>query len=154
MYCRHCGAQINPNDSFCINCGKMLSGEPNGGVQPENSGNGGFNTPPQNGFTPNGNPYQSTPPTGGDCQTNNNGWQNRYDYQPQPPELDIPSAGYNVASFLVPILGLIFYLTMNDKTPKKAKSCGKWALAGYIVSIVFGVLVYVVLFAIQMFLVF
>ena len=41
--------------------------------------------------------------------------------------------------FFVPVAGLILYLIWKDKTPLKAKSCGKGAL----VSVIFGVIFYI-----------
>jgi MFS family permease len=41
---------------------------------------------------------------------------------------DVPSFWLNVSSFLVPIVGLIIYLSKIDKEPAKAKSAGKVAL--------------------------
>lgn len=43
---------------------------------------------------------------------------------------DIPSTGLNILSFLIPIVGLILYLTLRDREPKKATAAGKWALIG------------------------
>ena len=50
--------------------------------------------------------------------------------------LDKPSAGMNILAFLIPIVGLILYVVWIEKTPKKAKATGKWALIGAIVGIV------------------
>ena len=55
-----------------------------------------------------------------------------------------PSAGLNVVSFLWPIVGLILYLVYNDKSPRRAKECGKWALIGAIVGIVVAIVVTIV----------
>lgn len=49
---------------------------------------------------------------------------------------DIPSTGLNVLAFFLPLVGLILYLVWHDKTPKRARSIGKWALISVIVSIV------------------
>jgi len=53
---------------------------------------------------------------------------------------DVPSTGLNVISFLIPIVGLIIYLTDKDKAPKKASSAGKAALWGVGISILLGVI--------------
>lgn len=60
--------------------------------------------------------------------------------------LDKPSTGLNTLSFLWPFIGLILYLTMRGNTPVKAKKCGKWALIGTIISVLFFVLLFVTLF--------
>ena len=61
----------------------------------------------------------------------------RTDYDP---ETDLPSTGLNILSFFLPLVGLILYLVMMEKTPVRAKACGKFALAGFIIRIVFGVI--------------
>lgn len=49
---------------------------------------------------------------------------------------DAPSGGFAVLSFFIPLIGLILWLTWKDVSPLKAKSCGKGALIGAIVSAV------------------
>ena len=51
-----------------------------------------------------------------------------------------PSVGLNIVSFLWPFVGLILYLVYHEKSPRRAKECGKWALIGLIVGIVLGIL--------------
>ncbi len=48
---------------------------------------------------------------------------------------DQKSTGLNVISFLIPLVGLIIYLTQKDSHPIKATSAGKAALWGVGVSI-------------------
>jgi hypothetical protein len=43
---------------------------------------------------------------------------------------DQPSAGLNIVSFLIPLVGLIIYLTERERAPRKAASAGKAALWG------------------------
>ena len=57
---------------------------------------------------------------------------------------DAPSAGFAVLCFLFPVVGLILYLVWKDNYPLKARSCGKGALIGVIVSVAASVL-YVIL---------
>lgn len=49
---------------------------------------------------------------------------------------DAPNGGFAVLSFFIPLIGLILWLTWKDVSPLKAKSCGKGALIGAIVSAV------------------
>ena len=49
---------------------------------------------------------------------------------------DVPSVGFNVLGFFVPIAGLVLFCTMINKTPTKAKQIGMWALIGYIIKFV------------------
>lgn len=51
-------------------------------------------------------------------------------------EPDIPSAGLNVLSFLIPLVGLILYIVNCNTAPNKAKAIGKWALIGLVTVIV------------------
>ena len=49
---------------------------------------------------------------------------------------DEPSGWFAVIGFLLPIIGLILYLTHKDTHPMKAHSAGKWALISFIISII------------------
>ena len=53
---------------------------------------------------------------------------------------DEPDTVLNVLSFLIPIVGLILYCVNINKFPKKAKTLGKWALIGFGVSLVIGII--------------
>jgi flagellar basal body-associated protein FliL len=48
---------------------------------------------------------------------------------------DAPSGGFAILSFFFPLIGLILWLAWS-KSPLKAKSCGKGALAGFIVGVI------------------
>ena len=54
--------------------------------------------------------------------------------------VDQKSTGLNVISFLIPLVGLIVYLTQKDISPIKATSAGISALWGVGVGIVVGIL--------------
>ncbi len=56
-----------------------------------------------------------------------------------PGEEDKKSFGWALLGFMVPLAGLILYLVWKDKTPLKAKSCGKGALIGFISSTIFSI---------------
>lgn len=57
---------------------------------------------------------------------------------------DQPSTGLNVISFLIPLVGLIIYLTQKGSSPVKAKSAGKSALYGVIFGFVMGIVLSIV----------
>lgn len=59
-------------------------------------------------------------------------------------EQDVPNVGLNVLSFLIPLAGLILYLTSKDATPLKAKACGKWAIRGLIFGIIISIIILIV----------
>lgn len=60
---------------------------------------------------------------------------------------DQPSAGLNILSFLIPLVGLIIYLTERDKSPRKATSAGKAALWGVGISVILSMISFFVAFA-------
>lgn len=53
---------------------------------------------------------------------------------------DKESTGLNILSFIFPIVGLILYFVFTGNQPKKAKGVGTWALAGFIVGFVIGLI--------------
>ena len=55
---------------------------------------------------------------------------------PNPSVQDAPSTGFAVLSFFFPVVGLILWLVWKGEQPLKARSCGKGALIGAIVSVV------------------
>ena len=57
-------------------------------------------------------------------------------------EPDVPSAGLNIISFLLPVVGLILYILYHEKAPMKAKEIGKWTIIGVCVSVVLGTVGY------------
>lgn len=63
-----------------------------------------------------------------------------YGYAPYARPADAPSTGFWFLGFFIPLVGLILYLVWKDQTPLKAKSCGKGALIGAIVWVVFSIL--------------
>lgn len=58
---------------------------------------------------------------------------------------DAPSIGFAILGFFIPLVGLILYLIWKDKTPQKAKSCGKGALIGVCVKVACSVIYAIVL---------
>lgn len=55
------------------------------------------------------------------------------------------SVGLAILSYLIPLVGLILYLTKKDTRPKTAKVCGKCALASFIINLVITVIMYAVM---------
>lgn len=84
--------------------------------------NNQFNIPPQNNYDQN----------------------NPQNYQTVPQE-EKASVGLAILSYLIPIVGLILYLTKKDSKPKTAKVCGKCALASFIINIVITIIMYAVM---------
>ncbi len=132
--CKKCGATLTEGARFCPECGanqfeqntnysnSSIQGSYYGGANPNQGGYYGGANPNQGGYyggpVPNQSPY-GTP-----------------NHAPQ----DAPSAGFAVLGFFIPIVGLILYLVWMDTTPLRAKSVGKGALIGAIVSIVMAVI--------------
>lgn len=81
--------------------------------------------------------------------------QQYYQAQPQqpqgyynsnmPPQEEKASVGLAILSYIIPIVGLILYLTKKDSRPKTAKVCGKCALASFIINIVITIIMYAVM---------
>lgn len=44
------------------------------------------------------------------------------------------NVGFNILSFLFPLIGLIFYIVWEKNYPIRAKGCGKWAIIGVVVN--------------------
>lgn len=53
---------------------------------------------------------------------------------------DKPSALLKLVCFFIPLVGLVLYLTMQDKQPISAKEYGKWALIGVAVRIALSII--------------
>lgn len=64
---------------------------------------------------------------------------------PMPPQEEKASVGLAILSYLIPLVGLILYLTKKDSRPKTAKACGKCALASVIINIVLTIILYAVM---------
>lgn len=64
--------------------------------------------------------------------------------QPEAPA-DASSFGFAFLGFCIPLVGLILWLVWKDKTPLKAKSAGKGALIGVIVSAICYIIYFVFL---------
>ncbi|MCH5321107.1 MAG: hypothetical protein J1E36_05050 [Eubacterium sp.] len=65
---------------------------------------------------------------------------NQQPYPPQgynqPPQEEKASVGLAILSFIIPIVGLILFLTKKNDRPKTAKACGICALVSFILGIV------------------
>lgn len=81
-----------------------------------------YNTPPQQN-NQNYNPFNGNTP-------------------PMPPQEEKASVGLAILSYLIPLVGLILYLTKKDSRPKTAKACGKCALASVIINIILTIILY------------
>ena len=53
---------------------------------------------------------------------------------------DQKSTGLNIISFLIPLVGLIIYLTQKESSPIKATSAGKAALWGFCISLLLSII--------------
>lgn len=49
-------------------------------------------------------------------------------------EEDRPSGGLNVLGFFVPVAGLVLFCVMYNRTPRKAKQIGAFALGGFVLN--------------------
>ena len=90
-----------------------------------------YNTPPQGQQPPQQNDQNYNPFNG--------------NMPPMPPQEEKASVGLAILSYLIPLVGLILYLTKKDSRPKTAKVCGKCALASVIINIVLTIILYAVM---------
>lgn len=65
-------------------------------------------------------------------QTPQQPYPNNY---PQQSVEEKASVGFAILSFLIPLVGLIIFLTQKDKRPKTAKTSGICALVSFIINI-------------------
>lgn len=66
-----------------------------------------------------------------------------------PAQEEKASVGLAILSYLIPLVGLILYLTKKDTRPKTAKVCGKCALISFIINIVISIIMYVAMGAVM-----
>lgn len=102
---------------FCSSCGKQVEGN--------------YNNCPYCGaplMMVEDNPYQVPP------QSDIN--RQRYNTVPNQLKEDESSIGFAVLSFFFPLIGLILYFCWNKETPKKANSCIKGAIVGFVVNLI------------------
>lgn len=65
-------------------------------------------------------------------------------YPQQPPVEQKASAGFAILSFLIPLAGLIIFLTQKSKRPKTAKVSGICALVSFILNIIISIIIVVI----------
>lgn len=63
--------------------------------------------------------------------------------------IDSSNMGFSILCFFFPLVGLILYLVWRTQFPKRAKSCAKGAIFGFIVNILFSFIYSIVLFMIS-----
>ena len=133
--CPVCGHDNKDQAITCINCGSSLmngnyldlnknpnmnqSADPN--MYPNQNGNPYMNQ--------NANPYMAPGPYGNQYSPYYNQYGRNNDH---------PDTLANVFSFLIPLVGLIIYLSDRNVRPIMAASAGKYALYGFVTGLVFG----------------
>lgn len=66
---------------------------------------------------------------------------NQFNYNVNmPPQEEKANIGLAILSFLIPIVGLVLYITKKNDKPKTAKACGKAALACVIINIIVSII--------------
>ena len=133
--CPVCGHDNKNQAITCINCGSSLM---NGGYLDLNK-NPNMNQsadpnmyPNQNGnpyMNQNANPYMAPGPYGNQYSPYYNQYGRNNDH---------PDTLANVFSFLIPLVGLIIYLSDRNVRPIMAASAGKYALYGFVTGLVLG----------------
>ncbi len=65
--------------------------------------------------------------------------------QQMPAQEEKANIGLAILSYLIPIVGLVLYLTQKTEKPKTAKACGKAALASVIINMVLVIVMYAIM---------
>ena len=125
MYCKHCGKEITDETKFCPFCG---GAQEDVNASQKAQANASQDTWQNNQY-----------------QAQNQQYNGQQQYAPQ--TQDARSGGFAFLCFLFPIVGLILYLVWKDTLPLRAKSCGKGAIIGVIVEVVFNILYIVIIVA-------
>jgi len=55
---------------------------------------------------------------------------------------DTPDIWIPILAFFIPVVGLILYLVWKDDKPQSSSAAGKFALIGFIVEVVIGILIF------------
>lgn len=132
--CNMCGCQIQDNYNACPQCGNsnLVMQQPMGAPYGQQQGN----MYGQQYSQPTGNMYGQQP------------MNNQYG---QPLSQEKGSIGYGVLGFLIPLVGLVLYLSWKDTKPGDAKMAGKGALISVIISVVFYVLAFIIALFVPLF---
>lgn len=148
MFCRNCGQQLDDTATVCTNCGHQT-----GVVAAAKEErvflckNCGRQINPEKAFCPYcgaakgqkvDNPQAQTQAAANTPPVTVN-VTNQTTAQP-----DAPNLGFAFLGFFFPLIGLILWLVWKEQTPLKARSCGKGALIGVIVSVVSYVFIFIV----------
>lgn len=136
MFCRNCGQQLDDTATVCTNCGHETGVAAAKAEEVFYCKNCGKQINPEKAFCPYcgaekgaAAPQQAAQPAPA-APVNVNVVNNA------PAVPDAPNMGFAVLGFFFPVIGLILWAIWKDQTPLKAKSCGKGALVGVIVSVV------------------
>jgi len=125
MFCGTCGNQMPDETKFCPACGTATAKAPEQPYQQQ----------------PYQQPYQQQPYGQQPYPQQPYQQQPYYQAPPPPPVPDVPSTGLNVASFFIPLVGIIIYATSHQQTPIKAKAALKWSIISMVFWVVFGIVV-------------
>ena len=121
MFCGNCGQFVNDSDKFCKNCGVRVTP-----IENKNTYNDFTNTNP---IKDNNDSYQ---------KYNENNFQSKIVVEKE----DKVNVFLVILSILIPIVGLILFLTLKKETPKKAKAVGIAALISFIVGFILCIIIF------------
>ena len=141
MFCNWCGKEVDSNSKFCPYCGREITNPTvvnNNAPGVDNSSN--FNATVVNNSNVNQNALNSNVvnPTGMVLGAYNATSTNVGQGTEEKTNILLV-----IVSFLIPVVGLVIFLTYKDKQPKTSKACGISALVCFILNIV---LVFVIAF--------
>lgn len=110
-YCPNCNSPLPQGAEICPNCNAPVNQAENNAPNPQNVDYSAY----QQNFNQNPNMYQT------------------------PPQEEKANVGLAILSFIIPIAGLIIFLTQKDKKPKTAKVSGICALVSVIINLVLSI---------------
>ncbi|MBP3441830.1 MAG: hypothetical protein J6L62_03410 [Clostridia bacterium] len=145
-YCTRCGKEYEGDPGFCPECGSINQSASDNRTEVFYAQNPYQQVPPQQPPYQQAPPYQQ-PPYQQAPPYQQPPYQQAPPYQQPPMEVDAPNTGFAILSFFFPMVGFVLWLVWKDKTPLKAKSCGKGALISVIINTVVSVLI-VILYAV------
>ena len=136
-FCGNCGTELKEGQAFCPNCGAPT------GLAPQKPVTG--SNPPQFGEYKEkaGEVFNKIDDHFDDAANKVNDFINNQIISPSDTNVD-PSDGVviwlNVIAFLFPIVGVIIYFVNRGTKPVMSQSILKWALIGFVVSVILRVL--------------
>lgn len=133
MFCGKCGNKLNEGAKFCPSCGNAITENSlNGNNQAAQAQVGNNQEPVQSNVV--NNPGVVNP-------TNNGQVTNNFVNANQGMQESKANVFLVIVSFIIPLVGLILFISDKKNNPKNSKACGIAALVSFVLNIVLTVIV-------------